>query len=180
MKDKEKDRERLIGELAEARREVARLERMMGVAPPAAGGEPAEGEGSPGGRAPDGDGIAILVVDDDEPFRRFVAKTLARFGYRVLEAAGAEEALAAIEEFAEPVGLVLADIMLPGSSGRDLVRSIQGRLPGIEALYMSGYAEGAVVPDDVFNVMERGGRLLQKPFTTDTLLAEVRCKLERN
>ncbi len=183
MKDEEKSRQQLIGELADARRKVARLEKMVdGRIPP---GKPEKGACGPlpsGGTGADGTmaeakGGTVLVVDDDRQFRGFVARTLDRFGYKAVEAEGIEAALAVIGKSPVAIGLILADIMLPGSSGHELVRKVRQVQPDIKVLYMSGYAEGAVVPDDVFNVMERGGRLLQKPFTPDELLAEVRRKL---
>lgn len=183
MKDEEKSRQQLVGELAEARRKVARLEKMVeGQIPP---GEPEKMACRPFPAVVDGsDGPlaeakerTVLIVDDDEQFRGFVARTLDRFGYKAVEAEGIEAALAFIGKSPVAIGLILADIMLPGSSGHELVRKVQEVQPDIEVLYMSGYAEGAVVPDDVFNVMERGMSLLQKPFTPDELLAEVRRKL---
>ena len=71
---------------------------------------------------------AILLVDDETTFRTIVARHLRSHGYRVTEAASAEEAAAALRERARP-DLVLLDLNLPGDTGWDLLRGDVLRAP---------------------------------------------------
>ena len=112
----------------------------------------------------------MLVVEDEASVRSFCCTVLRRFGYRVLEAAGPIEALAALQQASEPVGLVLTDIAMPGMNGKEMVKRIDREAqPEVKVLYMSGYSEN----------MEPGLDLLEKPFTSADLLKRVRAALER-
>ena len=96
---------------------------------------------------------------------------LRRFGYRVLEAAGPVEALTALHQAPEPVGLILTDIAMPVMNGKEMVKRIDRESqPDVKVLYMSGYSEN----------MEPGLDLLEKPFTTADLLRRVRAALDRS
>ena len=81
---------------------------------------------SPGGRE------TVLVVEDDEHVRRLVSLALANNGYRVITAADAEEALRVVEgegPGARP-SLLLTDVIMPGTNGRELQHTLTGRFPG--------------------------------------------------
>lgn len=183
MRNEDKTGGRPKGELTETRERLDRLEklvdreiRLVDEACPSHGNEP---QLSPrDGAEQTGPCLeTLLVVDDDRAFREFVAGALERCGYGVCKAEGPEDALVMIQENPGVFPLVLVDIMLPGSSGRDLVRKIHAKEPGIKILYMSGYAREDIIPDDVYDVLEGGAVLLQKPFSPEELLKEVRLKL---
>jgi len=84
----------------------------------------------------------ILVVDDEEPIRRMLARILNGGGYRSEVASGVEEALALAcdQEFA----LALCDINMPGGSGMRLVRELQSRHPDIAVVMVSGIGDPAM------------------------------------
>ena len=110
-------------------------------------------------------GALVLVVEDEATVRVFCATVLRRSGYRVVEAAGPAEALDAVQQLPEPLGLVLTDVTMPGMNGQEMVKRIdRDRQPDMKVLYMTGYSEN----------MRSGLNLLEKPFTSADLLKRVR------
>ena len=97
-------------------------------------------------------------------------------GYRVLEAAAGTEALAVLRRHAEPVHLLLTDVVMPGGmSGRDLARQVAEVSPLTKVVYMSGYSDDAL---GNHGVLDPDVVLLPKPFTPETLLAALRRVLD--
>ncbi len=96
-------------------------------------------------------------------------------GYTVLEAQSAEEAYALAERFPGQARLLVTDIVMTGSSGRELARQILASWPDTKVLYVSGYVERNVGGD---NGLEPGAHFLQKPFTPDALVRKVREVLD--
>ena len=86
-----------------------------------------------------------------------------------------EEALQIAESQQSPIHLVLTDVVMPGMSGDELVSRIQLLRPEVKVLFMSGYADHAVVHH---GVIEAGMFFLQKPFTPALLAQKVREVLE--
>jgi PAS domain S-box-containing protein len=115
----------------------------------------------------------VLLVEDRAEVRDYAAEVLRDYGYRVIEAANADEALARCQRESARIHLVLADVMMPGTSGVDLVARLSKIQPGIKSLFMSGYSED-VVRD---RVLLEGSRFIQKPFTPDELADKVRTVL---
>jgi CheY-like chemotaxis protein len=112
----------------------------------------------------------ILLVEDEDSLRELISGLLRRHGYRVLSASTGTQALEIARNFNDRVDLLLTDLVLPGMSGVLLAKTLSANLPELRILYMSGYSE--------FQSYDHGGlppekRLLQKPFTTETLLREV-------
>jgi len=119
----------------------------------------------------------ILVVEDDEHVRALVCLALKNNGYRVVAAEDADEALRLVEQNDPPVlpALLLTDIIMPGTNGRELQRAMNGRIPGLRVLFMSGYTD-EVIADH--GLLEQGLQLLQKPFAVRDLLLKVRAVLD--
>jgi PAS domain S-box-containing protein len=118
----------------------------------------------------------VLLVEDQENVRRYVALVLESLGYRVLEADCGFQALNVAASCEGVIDLLLTDVVMPGMTGPALAQQLQQRVPGVKVLYMSGYT------DDVagrHGVLEPGAAYLQKPFGTDTLSLKVREVLER-
>jgi PAS domain S-box-containing protein len=113
----------------------------------------------------------ILVVEDEDGVRRLVQSVLERAGYRVLAAATASEGLKLLETHQAPLTLLVTDIMMPGTNGRQLSEHVTDTRPGTRVLFMSGYASehvikrGLLAPDMAF---------IQKPFTVSDFLEKVR------
>ena len=120
----------------------------------------------------------ILLVEDDDHVRASVRRILEHYGYQVLEAYDAQSALGLVQQKAVNYDLVLTDIMMPGLSGGDLVERLQAIKPQVKVLFMSGYADGELIPDDVFDVLDSGKNFLEKPFKPEVLVAKIRQVLD--
>jgi two-component system, cell cycle sensor histidine kinase and response regulator CckA len=117
----------------------------------------------------------ILLVEDDPHVQRIVRNILSRSGYRVLTAGGAEEALRIAEEEGGTIHLLLSDLVMPGTGGRELAVQIQKLRPDVSILYMSGYTDDAVIRR---GVLEAGMAFIQKPFGAEDLARRVREVLD--
>jgi PAS domain S-box-containing protein len=118
----------------------------------------------------------ILLVEDEERLQRSIRQLLEKAGYIVLPASHGIEALRILEEHDGRIDLVLTDIGLPQIRGPELVERLKIRLPNIAVLYMSGFGEDGLRPDEA---SELSGRFVQKPFRKDTLLRKLELTLAR-
>jgi two-component system, cell cycle sensor histidine kinase and response regulator CckA len=141
-------------------------------------GEPVAqvGQGTKHSKSPEGS-ETVLVVEDEESVRSLVCKTLATQGYNVLEADGPLEAATTIKCYAQPIRLLLTDVVMPQMSGKVLAERMAAQRPEIKVLYMSGYTDDAVVRH---GILEANTFFLQKPFTSSTLAQKVRDVLDTN
>lgn len=119
----------------------------------------------------------ILLVEDQDNVRRITASVLESFGYSVLKAASAQEALALSASYASPIHLLLTDVVMPGLSGTELAGQVAHLRPGIGVLFMSGYTDSVVAQH---GILDQGTAFLQKPFTPLALAARVREVLTKN
>jgi len=117
----------------------------------------------------------ILVVEDEPDLRDLTRIFLEGYGYKVLEASNAEEALHEAEMFAGPIHLLLTDVIMPGMSGRQLAEKILAQRPQTRVVYMTGYTDDMVMQH---KVLEPGVKLLQKPFSKVELAVKVRATLD--
>ena len=113
----------------------------------------------------------VLVVEDEQSVRELVAQVLGICGYRVLTAAGGEEALLIVSAQPDPIHLLLTDVAMPGMSGPQLAEELRRRRPEIAVQYMSGYADHAAGRGRV------DAGYLRKPFRTEELARAVRQAL---
>jgi signal transduction histidine kinase/CheY-like chemotaxis protein len=118
---------------------------------------------------------AILLVEDDESVRALTATILRSHGFVALEAASGEEAEALMEHEGHRIDLVLSDIVLSGISGPHLVERLRRKWPTLRVVFMSGYADDAVVRH---GLLEREVAFVQKPFVPDVLLRKLRETLD--
>jgi CheY-like chemotaxis protein len=116
----------------------------------------------------------ILIVDDDAAVRRALQRLLLQSGYKVLTAAGAEEACAHLENVAADV--VLLDLRMPDMSGRTVYHIIVSRWPYLQdrIVIMTG---GAQQGDEW--VAMQGLPLVEKPFEVAVLLDRIARMLAR-
>jgi two-component system, cell cycle sensor histidine kinase and response regulator CckA len=117
----------------------------------------------------------ILLAEDDEMLRPLTKGLLAKFGYTVLDAESAEQALAVAGARQGPIHLLVADVVMPGASGRELARRLAQSRPETRVLYVSGYTDDAIVHH---GMLEPGLKFLQKPFTPAALARKVREVLD--
>ncbi len=116
---------------------------------------------------------SILIVEDNDAVRDLAQRILTKYGYRTLTVNGGRacrEILAQRHDF----DLLLTDVVLQDTNGKDLYEQVRTTCPGIRVLYMSGYT------DDVIGhhgVLEEGISFIQKPFSIEDLLKKVRSAL---
>jgi CheY-like chemotaxis protein len=112
----------------------------------------------------------VLLVEDHPGLRPIIQEMLEEGGYRVLSAADAPAARALVEQ-PGTIDLLITDVVMPGTGGRELAAELTARRPAMKVLYMSGYTDDAIV---LHGVLTQEMPFLQKPFTTVSLLAKVR------
>ncbi|MEA2740585.1 MAG: hypothetical protein QOH05_3892 [Acetobacteraceae bacterium] len=112
------------------------------------------------------DGTTILVVDDEAMVRMLVTEVLEEQGYTPIEAEDGPSALRVLES-ERRIDLLITDVGLPGGiNGRQVADAARGLRPGLKVLFITGYAENAVVRN---GYLEAGMHLLTKPFTMEDL-----------
>ncbi len=119
----------------------------------------------------------VLLVEDDEGVRKVIGGVLRASGYRVLEAADGDEALAWCEPRHGPIHLVVTDLIMPLMSGRQLSEILAGLRPDLKILFISGYPDHSVVERGMVSARDH---FLQKPFTPEQLARKVREILDGN
>jgi PAS domain S-box-containing protein len=117
----------------------------------------------------------ILLVEDVAPLRALFRKVVEDNGYSVLEAEDGQQALQVSDEFQGEISLLLTDVSLPKMKGSVLARLLQTRRSGIKILFISGYTDTAIAPEEL---LQPGTAFLQKPFTAEALLLKVRELLD--
>jgi PAS domain S-box-containing protein len=113
----------------------------------------------------------VLLVEDEDAVRRYLTRLLESHGYQVMAAERASDALALTHDFGGRIDLVISDIMIPGSTGPELLRLLGQARPGLPALFMSGHADAAVARH---TQTVSADRLLLKPFSSTELLTKIR------
>jgi CheY-like chemotaxis protein len=112
----------------------------------------------------------VLVVDDDDGVRDFLAESLESLGCKVVSAASGPEGLRALREWRPDLALI--DYAMPVMNGADAARAARAIHPGLPIVFVTGYAESeqleAALGGDV--------PVLRKPFT----LAELAAAVEEN
>jgi CheY-like chemotaxis protein len=137
---------------------------------------PADAPGPAEQEAPQGRGETVLLVEDSADVRRLAERLLEDLGYRVFTAEDARTALGILERVPRP-DVLLSDVVLPGGlSGPDLAKEARERYPGLQVLFMSGYAEHAA---RINGPVEQGAELLNKPFRKRDLALRLRAVLDR-
>ncbi|MGA8890613.1 MAG: PAS domain S-box protein [Anaeromyxobacteraceae bacterium] len=118
----------------------------------------------------------VLLVEDDAGVREAAARALRGGGYRVITADGADAAEKAMREAPEPPAVLVTDVLMPTTTGRELADRIRAGRAGMPVLFLSGHAAAVV---GRHGVLEPGVAFLAKPFTPGSLLDKVREVLDR-
>jgi two-component system response regulator MprA len=116
----------------------------------------------------------VLVVDDDPPLRRMLARTLAAEGYEVTVAGDGGGALAEAERTAPDV--IVLDVAMPGLDGLTVARRLRGK--GLPTPILMLTARDAV-PDRVAGLEAGADDYLVKPFAVQELIARLRALTRR-
>jgi signal transduction histidine kinase/CheY-like chemotaxis protein len=112
-------------------------------------------------------GITVLVADDEEALRRAAVRILSGAGYRVLDAADGESALAVAAAASTRVDVLLTDVVMPGMGGVALASRLAEREPRLRVIYMSGYPQRHLAGEAG---LPGGHAFIEKPFSVDSLL----------
>ncbi|OGN95224.1 MAG: hypothetical protein A2Y89_02430 [Chloroflexi bacterium RBG_13_51_18] len=116
----------------------------------------------------------ILIVDDEKTVRRSLNKALTMNGFSCDEAASADEAMAFLKN--KPADLIILDIMMPGTSGKELLPELKRSYPDTAVVM----ATAVVEPDTIVNCMKNGAHdYITKPFDVDQLLYNIQTVLDK-
>ena len=113
----------------------------------------------------------VMLVEDEEAVRMFGARALRNKGYKVIEAASGRAALDLMSRSADPIDLLITDVVMPEIDGPYLVEEFRAARPGLKVIFISGYAESS------FRNSTDGGaslHFLAKPFSLKQLAAKVK------
>jgi len=127
-------------------------------------------------QAPEGSPAVILLVEDEPALLTMAQRMLEALGYPVLTAGNPAEALRLSRHRAEPIELLVSDVVMPGMNGRSLAQALLEERPGLKCLFMSGYPADVIAPH---GVLDEGMHFMQKPFSSQDLAAKVREALGR-
>ena len=116
----------------------------------------------------------ILIVEDQEPIRRFIRLALSYEGYITLEADTGHEAVALIHDHPDPIDLMILDIVMPGLGGLDVANEFAVHRPETRVLYISGRVDSIAMQ----SIVEKQPQsVLAKPFTARDVVERVRRML---
>ena len=112
--------------------------------------------------------IRLLLVDDEAPFRKTLAKRLQKRGVVVLQAGGGEEGLSMLED--HPTDVVVMDVKMPEMSGIEALHRIKDKHVGTEVILLTGHA---ATQDGVEGIKSGAYDYLTKPVEFDHLLGKI-------
>ena len=125
--------------------------------------------------APQGKGRLILLVEDEDVVRRLLSRVLLDQGYRVVEACNGEDALDKLRGLSGSPDLIVTDLVMDGMGGIELAAHLAVLHPGVEILFISGYAQ------DQYALPKAGkdsSHFAAKPFRPVEFLAKIRSIVE--
>ena len=118
-------------------------------------------------RSPKGE--TVLVVEDEEALRQVTKRIFTRNGYHVITAANGPEALDIASAHPGEIHLLVTDVIMPHMLGKEIAEKMQAIKPGIEVLFMSGYARPVLASQ---GRLDPNVALVEKPFSEAELLAQ--------
>lgn len=119
----------------------------------------------------------ILLVDDDDGVREFLACSLEFAGYRVIQANSGHDAIAKYTEHEQEIALVLSDIVMPGLFGDQLALRLLDFRPTLKIVLMSGNPPNSL--ETAFTLVE-GKNFLRKPFSIEDLSLCLTAQLQHS
>jgi CheY-like chemotaxis protein len=119
----------------------------------------------------EGGSETILLVEDEQMVLNLTASILKDAGYRVVTASTPKRALEKMVHQADPIHIMITDVVMPDMSGPALANKIVAEYPEMKLIFMSGYTDAAAVGN---RFIQPGSAFLQKPFSPDALKAKIR------
>ena len=114
-------------------------------------------------------GETVLVVEDEQALRQVTQRIFASNGYHVITAANGPEALDIAGAHPGEIHLLVTDVVMPQMLGKEVAEKIREIKPGIQVLFMSGYARPVLASQ---GSLEPGVALVEKPFSEAELLSQ--------
>jgi two-component system, NtrC family, sensor kinase len=118
--------------------------------------------------------IRLLLVDDEDDFRRTIAKRLRKRGFALEEAGTGEECLSILEK--TPVDVVVLDVKMPGMNGIETLHHIKEKYPKTEVIMLTGHA---TTRDGVDGIKTGAFDYLSKPIELEHLLGKIKQAHEK-
>lgn len=118
----------------------------------------------------------ILLVEDDEPVRKFTSESLKKIGYKVLTANDGESALEQLKKKKKLPDLIITDLVMPGINGQELAEKLNRRYPDLPVILTSGYTDNHLLHN---GFLKEGVHFLQKPFSIADLSEHIRDVLDK-
>jgi len=109
----------------------------------------------------------ILLAEDDDSLRGFLARALERAGYDVVACADGDEAASVLDQDWD---LLLTDIVMPGMDGIEVARLAAARHPGLRIMFITGFAAVALAAGEA---SPPGAKVLSKPIHLREIVSEV-------
>ena len=109
----------------------------------------------------------ILLAEDDDSLRGFLARALERAGFEVTACADGEEA---VQHLDTPWDLLLTDIVMPGMDGIEVARLAAQKHPGLRIMFITGFAAVALAAGET---APPGAKVLSKPIHLREIVSEV-------
>ncbi len=117
-------------------------------------------------------GETVLIVDDEASIRMLIAEVLGDLGYSAIEAADGTAGLKVLQSDVR-IDLLITDVGLPGGiNGRQMAEAARETRPGLQVLFITGYAENAAISN---GHLEPGMHVLAKPFAMEKLAARIKA-----
>jgi CheY-like chemotaxis protein len=117
----------------------------------------------------------ILFAEDEAVVRTLTKLVLEGVGYNVLVATDGREAVEMFQQNASEISIVLLDMTMPVMGGKEAFRRIREIRPDVPVIVLTGYTED-IAREDLGAGVSAG--FIQKPYSADTLVAEIRASLD--
>ncbi len=119
----------------------------------------------------------VLIIEDDPDVLDISVTFISNFGYSVLTAGNANEALTVFKKHRREIDLIISDVIMPGMSTQDLVKELVKIEPLCKLLFVSGYTDDAIARH---GVLAPNVAFLQKPFSPEDIGKKIREVLDSN
>jgi CheY-like chemotaxis protein len=137
---------------------------------------PGRKEAAPTADARGQGGETVLVVEDNDMVRSTACEMLRRLGYQVLAADSEQGCFQVAGSHEGQIDLLLTDVVLSKSNGKEVYEKLKAKRPGLRVLYMSGYTSNVIVHH---GVLDEGVNFIQKPLSLQLLSSKIREVLDR-
>ncbi len=119
----------------------------------------------------------VLIVEDEGIVRDIAVNILERLGYKVLNAADGEKAMAVAVDYKGRIDLLMTDVLMPGMNGRQLAERLVQIHPETRILFTSGYTENVIAHN---GIIEEELNFIAKPYLPQALAKKLRDVLDSN